>query len=404
MAPPFSADHIGSFLRPQKLLDAQAKHSSGSVFIKGAKGVFDSSMLKVAEREAIAWVVKQQISRNIRPITSGEFERQLFSDGFIENLKGFQVVELSMEHGGPFRTNYPANTYLLTAGMKKRAAAIATDKIMNVTSPLVRDWKYLTSVLPNISLQRECKVTMPSPTWQHFQLKQAWVDGVYDNDETFFEDVAVAYRKELKTLWENGVRNVQIDDPHFTFFCDEQMLEGLKVDGVDADELLDLYIDVHNRCLEGRPSGMHLGVHLCRGNFTGSVYFCEGGYERVAEKIFRRLDYDTDKNVVLGVVSTKTVKMEDLDALKGRVLEACDVMAKAQGRLRSQVLANVGVSPQCGFSSASSGGGIAVTMDIMWKKMELVKDLAHELRLIKDKCNGGKSRSLSMEKRIVSML
>ena len=176
------------------------------------------------------------------------------------------------------------------------------------------------------------------------------------------------------------------------------MLSGFQKDNQDADALLDSYIKLYNGCLRDRPADLHVGVHLCRGNFVGSRHFSEGGYDRIASKLFRDLNVDTyyleydtpraggfgplkhlprGKNVILGLVSSKFPEMEEREELKKKVYQAAELIAEGTGESKEEALARLGVSPQCGFASHSDGN--AVVKDDMIKKLKLVRALADEI-------------------------
>lgn len=184
-------------------------------------------------------------------------------------------------------------------------------------------------------------------------------------------------------------------------FCSEKMLEGWKKDPLNTkttDQTLDEYIDFYNDCLSKRPADMHAGVHLCRGNFVNSRHFSEGGYDRVAKKLFQEmhvdtyyLEYDTPraggfeplkslpktKNVILGVITSKFPEMEDMEAMKKRVYEAADFVAEGNKESRQEALQRLGVSPQCGFASHSAGN--AVKEQDMINKLKQVRKLADSI-------------------------
>ena len=184
-------------------------------------------------------------------------------------------------------------------------------------------------------------------------------------------------------------------------FCSEKMLEGWKKDPLNhktADQTLDEYINLHNDCLSKRPADMHVGVHLCRGNFANSRHFSEGGYDRVAKKLFQDLhvdtyylEYDTpraggfeplrslpkNKNVILGVITSKFPELEDLQEMKKRVYNAADFVAEGNNESREEALQRLGVSPQCGFASHSAGN--AVSKKDMINKLTLVRELADSI-------------------------
>lgn len=179
------------------------------------------------------------------------------------------------------------------------------------------------------------------------------------------------------------------------------MLEGWAADAANetsADETFDAYIQLYNDCIRDVPDDMHIGVHLCRGNFVNSRHFSEGGYDRIAARLFQKLnvstyylEYDTaraggfgplehlpkHKNVVLGVVTSKFPQLEDKEEMKARVLSAADIVAKGSGQSREEALKRLRVSPQCGF--ASHAGGNLVTMEDMEKKLALVRQIADEI-------------------------
>lgn len=176
------------------------------------------------------------------------------------------------------------------------------------------------------------------------------------------------------------------------------MIAGFKENGEDADALLDSYLKLYNDCISSRPSDLHVGIHLCRGNFANSRHFSEGGYDRIATKLFNEIDidtyfleYDTEragtfeplkelpphKNVVLGVITSKFAPLEDVDQLRERVFAAADVVAQGAGQTRDEALKRIGVSPQCGFASHHLGN--AVTWDDMVAKLKLVRQLADSI-------------------------
>lgn len=265
----------------------------------------------------------------------------------------------------------------------------------------------------------EAKLTLPAPEWYHlrYQTGHAYPKGVYANDQEYFADIAKAYQAEIKILYEAGCRNVTIDDPNlackssqfkqgsssvtdiaFLDFCSEKMLQGFKDAGEDSEALLDSYIKLYNDCLQGRPDDFHVGLHLCRGNFAYSRHFSEGGYDRIASKLFNEinvdtyfLEYDTEraggfeplkelppyKNVILGVITSKFPELEDVDKTRERVFQAADFVGKGAGQSREQALKRIGVSPQCGFASHHLGN--SVTKADMMAKLKLVRTLADSI-------------------------
>jgi 5-methyltetrahydropteroyltriglutamate--homocysteine methyltransferase len=209
----------------------------------------------------------------------------------------------------------------------------------------------------------------------------------YPDLEAFYADVAAAYRAELQSLAEAGCRYVQLDDTNLAYLCDEKMREGARRRGDDPDELPRRYARLINTAIAGRPAGMTVCVHLCRGNFK-SAWAAEGGYEPVAQVLFEELEVDgyfleyddarsgdfaplrflpRGKIVVLGLVTTKLDQLESRDAVKRRIDEAA----------RYAPLEQLCLSPQCGFSSTVHGNQIA--REAQAAKLRLVVETAHEV-------------------------
>ena len=341
----------------------------------------------------------------------------MFWGTFFPGLEGFK--EIKNPNLDMFRLYMPSIAAYTESNLKPGESVVCTGKIKHIGSTYVDQWNYLKSTVPKERV-RECKMTMPGPEWYHVRYKEgiAYPKDVYPSDKEYFADIAKAYQTELQILYDNGLRNVQIDDPNFACnssqpvekllklierldFCSEKMLEGWKKDPLNsktADQTLDEYINLHNDCLSKRPADMHVGVHLCRGNFANSRHFSEGGYDRVAKKLFQDLhvdtyylEYDTpraggfeplkslpkDKSVILGVITSKFPELEDLQEMKKRVYNAADFVAEGNNESREEALRRLGVSPQCGFASHSAGN--AVSKKDMINKLTLVRELADSI-------------------------
>ena len=397
MKPRFRADHVGSMLRPANLLRIPAQE------IQSKTDVIES---------AIKDLVKQELARGVRPITNGEYERVTFFQGFFESLENVKAVDKPLS---AMRPHFPMKKIFESFGRSGAPCCVPTGKIKYGKSAYLEHWLYLRSLLEE-KLWGECKVTLPTPTWYHetFRDGEIYDSSVYRNDEEYFADIVTVFRTEIMTLYEAGVRNIQIDTPNLAFWGDDTWLQEYSkalaqeknssgVPQKSLDELFELYIHVHNDCLRDLPSDLNIGIHVCRGNLPGSVHASSGSYEALAERLLQRMDYKiyylefdsprsgfldpirfqpANKVIVLGLVSTKEAQLENLDELTERVKEAADIIAKGQGQGRKREIVlqeNIAVSPQCGFSSSNFGGGKGVTQDIMWKKLDLVRDLAIRL-------------------------
>jgi 5-methyltetrahydropteroyltriglutamate--homocysteine methyltransferase len=361
---PFRADHVGSFLRPAELLAARDRF---------ARGEIDRQTLRAVEDDAILGVIKLQENAGLQGITDGEFRRTFFHIDFLEQLAG---VETRGQVTVKFHTR---------AGEVDFAPPVlhVTDKVRHVRPIQVDDFQFLKA-----AAQRTAKVSIPSPTMLHFRGGRSAISAeAYPDLDAFFDDVAAAYRAELRALAEAGCRYVQLDDTNLAYLCDPKMREGVQARGDDPTELPRRYARFINAALADRPAGLTVCIHLCRGNFK-SAWVAEGGYEPVAEALFNDLQVDgyfleyddarsgdfaplrfvpRDKRVVLGLVSSKTAAMEKKEDLARRIDEAARLVPLDQ----------LALSPQCGFSSTVHGNEIS--RDVQIAKLELVVATALEV-------------------------
>jgi len=390
-SPPFRAEHLGSLLRPDDLLKTRAAVEKGTATEKELTAIEDKSVTDIVDLE---------FKLGFRAVSDGEYRRHMFWGTFFPGLDGF--VEVKNPDHRIFRPYMPDVAAFTEAGHKPGESVLCTDKIKHVGSTYVDQWEFLKSIVPKERVG-DCKLTLAAPNWYHMRYVEgsAYPKDVYGSDEEYFADIAKAYQEELRILYEHGLRNIQFDDPNLAYFCSEAMLEGWEKDEKNtrtADQLLDLYIKLYNDCISKRPADMHIGVHLCRGNFVKSRHFSEGGYDRVAKKLFNALNVDTyyleydtaraggfeplkelpkNKNVILGVITSKFPKMEDLEEMKERVLKAADFVAEGNGETQKEALQRMGVSPQCGFASHNEGN--AVVKEDMVAKLKLVRQLADSI-------------------------
>jgi methionine synthase II (cobalamin-independent) len=316
---------------------------------------------------------------------------------FFPGLDGFE--EIQNPDVDIFRHYVPDIGAFLEAGHKPGETVVCTGKISHVGSTYLSQWNYLKSILPPDKV-KEAKITLAAPNWYHLRYKtgRAYPKDVYANDREYFADIAKAYQAELQILYDAGLRNIQIDDPNLAYFCSEKMLAGFKSDGEDAAKLFESYIQLYNDCLSKRPADMHVGVHLCRGNFVGGRHFSEGGYDVIAKRLFQDLEVDTyyleydtpraggfeplvhlpkNKNVILGLVTSKFPALENMQEMKEKVLKAADKISEGTGESREVCLKRVGVSPQCGFASHSDGNNMG--REDMLAKLKLVRALADDI-------------------------
>jgi 5-methyltetrahydropteroyltriglutamate--homocysteine methyltransferase len=358
--PPFRADHVGSLLRPAVLRQAFRRHA--------AKEIGGAAFDKLQD-ECIRDVVAMQEQVGLKVVTDGEFRRGSYWGRFVERTDGFAIKPASFK----FRND---------AGHEVEfTAPYATKKIMRLQPLALDEYIFLRGVT-----QVTGKITLPAPSTMHFYRCNDYADrAAYSDVDSFFTDLAKLYRQEIAELAKAGCKYVQLDEVAVALLCDPAIRDEVKRSGSEPDALVDLYIKSINDAIAECPSGVTVGVHMCRGNFKGH-YLGTGGYESVAERFFAGtkvnhflLEYDSpragdfvplrfvpkDKGVVLGVISSKTPAMEGLNALKHRIDDAAQYIDHDR----------LAIGPQCGFASTVAGN--PVTESDERRKLELVVEAAY---------------------------
>jgi 5-methyltetrahydropteroyltriglutamate--homocysteine methyltransferase len=360
--PPFRADHVGSLLRTAPLKDARAKH---------AKGEITAAQLKDVEDREIEKIVRKQEDVGLKLATDGEFRRSWWHFDFFRGLQG--VTPFTTEGGIQFH------------GVQTKHEGIRiTSKMGFAGHPMLEHFKFLKAharVTP--------KMTIPAPSTLHFRQGRAQIStDVYPTLEPFFDDLAATYRTAIRAFYDAGCRYLQLDDTAWAMVCDPSERAHSKERGDDPDALPARYARLTDAALEGKPADMTITMHSCRGNFR-STFIASGGYEFVAEQLLAHtgldgyfLEYDSDraggfeplrffpkgnKQLVLGLVTSKSGKLESKDAIKRRIAEAAKYIALDQ----------LCLSPQCGFASTEEGNVLAE--DEQWAKLRMIVEIADEV-------------------------
>jgi 5-methyltetrahydropteroyltriglutamate--homocysteine methyltransferase len=364
--PPFRADHVGSLLRPPELLHARAEHAAGRL---------DDAALRTAEDAAIADAVRMQADVGLRSATDGELRRGSWHMDFIYRLDGISRGDESLHV--QFHSDAGDIEFSPTAPQ-------VTGPIGLSETIFADDLRALQSVVDGATP----KLTIPSPSMVHYGTGRARIDpDVYPDLDAFWADLSAAYAEEVRRLGELGCTYLQLDDTSLAYVNDPAQREFIAQLGGDPERQHETYIENFNRAVAGRPEGMTVTTHLCRGNFR-SAWRAQGGYDFVAEALFGGLDVDgffleyddarsggfeplrfvaPGKQVVLGLVTTKRPELESKDDLKRRIEDASRFVDADQ----------LCLSPQCGFSSTVDGN--ALTQDEQRAKLALVVETAEEV-------------------------
>jgi 5-methyltetrahydropteroyltriglutamate--homocysteine methyltransferase len=365
--PPFRADHVGSLLRPPRLLEARAEHEAGRL---------DAYGLREVEDDAIRDIVAKQESIGLQSATDGEFRRASWHMDFIYQLDG-----ITKESG-----HIAVKFFNEEGEIEFTPAALHVDGKLGVSHTIFGD---AFSFLRDTVTTNLPKLTIPSPSMVHYRGGKAAVDeSVYPELDAFWADLTAAYAEEVRRLGELGCTYLQFDDTSLAYMNDPHQREYIASIGGDPERQHVEYIRHINEALTGRPEGMSVTTHMCRGNFRSS-WAAEGSYDFVAEALLNELQVDGffmewddersggfeplrflpkgDKHVVLGLVTTKRGELESKDELKRRIEEAA----------RYAPIEQLCLSPQCGFSSTVEGN--VLTEDEQWAKLRLIVELAEEV-------------------------
>lgn len=364
--PPFRADHVGSLLRPNELLQARQQYAAGEL---------DSDGLRAIEDRCIRDVVRRQENVGLQSATDGEFRRTSWHMDFIYALQGIGSTDEKLQ----------VHFHNAQGDLDFESAALRVYGRVRIGETIFGDdFKFLRDTVGSATP----KLTMPSPSMVHYRGGYKSIDrDVYPDTDEFWGDLTAAYADQIQRIYDLGGRYVQLDDTSLAYLNDPDQRAMVEARGENAEHQHETYIRNLNAALSNRPRDLAVTTHMCRGNYRSS-WAASGGYEFVAESLFSQLDvdgffleYDDERSgdfaplrfvpegkfVVLGLVTTKTGALEDKDTLKRRVDEASKYIPLEQ----------LCLSPQCGFSSTVEGN--ALSIDEQTAKLELVVDTAHDI-------------------------
>ena len=360
--PPFRADHVGSLLRPKALHEARARR---------AKGEISAGDLKAVEDREIERIIRKQEEVGLQSITDGEFRRSWWHLDFLWGLDGAE--KHVMDTGIAFAAVTTRNEGVKVTGKLGMAGP----------HPMVDHFKFVAA-----HTKRTPKITIPAPSAIYGRPSRTPISNkAYPSMEAFWNDLGQAYKKAVRGFADAGCRYLQLDEVFIAMLCDPKYCQQMRNRGDDPDKLGPLYGDLINTAMSDIPSDMTITMHLCRGNYK-STFMGAGGYEAEAEVLFNRInvhgyfmEYDTEraggfeplrlvpkgKQIVLGLVTTKTGQLESKDVLKRRIDEAAKFVPLDQ----------LCLSGQCGFASTEEGN--TLTEDEQWAKLRLIVEVAEEV-------------------------
>ena len=359
-------DHVGSYLRPDYLLEAREKNEAGEI---------TDTELREVENKAILNLIKKQEEVGLKTITDGEFRRASWHCDFFWGFDG--VDKITDEPNG---SKFEGKVYGITARL--------SGKISGDNHPFIEDWKFTRD---HASDDVDVKLTIPAPA-QFVQeaLREINIEATkkyYASLEDLVEDTIASYSTFVNEAYEAGLKTLQFDDCTWGRIISGKDHTGKQYTDEELNGHKELFLKLNNGVIENAPAGLTVNTHVCRGNFA-STWFASGAYNSVANPLFTDenvntyyLEYDSDraggfeplaevsgiKNVVLGLATSKDGKLEDKEALKARIKEAAGFVP----------LNRLGISTQCGFSSNSIGNKLSE--EDQGKKISVLKEVAEEV-------------------------
>ncbi|WP_337089243.1 5-methyltetrahydropteroyltriglutamate--homocysteine S-methyltransferase [Leuconostoc pseudomesenteroides] len=361
--------HVGSFLRPEALKEARQSFAAGNITAEELEGV---------ENAAITELVNKEVEAGLDVFTDGEFRRSYWH---LDNFWGFDGVE---------RFNYGEGYFFAHEETRDDSARLTGKLGFNAdTHPFIQHFKFVKALADEAGVA--AKITIPSPSQFYGELSRGVnVERIaehYDSNEELFEDIKRVYHEEILALYNAGARTVQLDDCTWGLLVDPKFKDVYAATGFDINDLKKLYLDLNNGAIADLPDDLTINTHVCRGNYH-SDWATSGGYDDVADELFGQenvtnyfLEYDSeraggfaplakvsgDKQVVLGLITTKSGELEDKGTIIARIHEATKYLP----------LDRLWLSTQCGFASTEEGN--ILTDAQQWAKLQLVKEILDEV-------------------------
>ncbi|MFB3163505.1 5-methyltetrahydropteroyltriglutamate--homocysteine S-methyltransferase [Neobacillus sp. 179-J 1A1 HS] len=360
---PFKADHVGSFLRTEPIKAARKAFTNGEI---------DRAALKEVEDREIKKLVQKQIEVGLKSITDGEFRRSWWHLDFLAGLTGVEFFE--SQYVSAFK------------GAKTRNNAIkVVGKVDFDNHYMIQHFQFLKEAVEKYGDGSQvAKFSIPSPNMLFTRIQG---DEYYNgNKEEFYNDTVAAYRKAIQAFYDAGCRYLQLDDTSWIDFVSEERITAVvEKEGMNVQDIIKSRVACINDVIADKADDLLITMHICRGNFK-STYITSGGYDHISDAIFAELNVDglfleyddqrsgdfeplksfnrPDLTVVLGLITSKLPELENADTIKLRIQEASE----------SIPLANLALSPQCGFASTEEGN--LLTEEDQWNKIKHVVNLA----------------------------
>jgi methionine synthase II (cobalamin-independent) len=357
------ADHTGSLLRPPELKEARRARAAGELSPAAFKAIEDRAVLEV---------LRLQEAAGCPVVTDGELRRESFQSELVEAVEGFEGVTIDAWLHGEWHSDELGDKSVRRPEMRVVAPLRAHRSLAAEELTFLR-----------AHTDRTPKITLPSPTL----FANLYADGgAYSSLDVFMGDVVGVLIDEVRELARLGATYLQLDAPHYPLLIDVKWRAFYEARGWPAERFLSYGIELDNAVMAAAP-GVTWGFHLCRGN-QDSRWLVAGGYDLIAEPIFGGvradrflLEYDDersgtfdplalvpdDRQVVLGLITTKGPRRETEEELEARVREAARIVD----------LERLALGTQCGFSTSVVGNALSV--DDERAKLEVMSRVAERI-------------------------
>lgn len=365
---PYRAEVVGSLLRPDYLKAARQQWQAG---------MLTTAAFKRIEDRAVDEMIALQERCGVDVVTDGEMRRTHFIAPLTDVITGVRSIPaFTRRWRKPHAPDEPGEE------VEIQVQYAVVEKIRRIRSLTAEEFAYARG-----RATKPLKVTLPSPLMMALRWSPQFSRTAYPDPFVLFADAAAIVRQEAQELAMLGCEYIQIDAPELGMLCDpDRRRQDFAEQGMDPNRLLSEGIDLLNAVAD--VPGVHFALHVCRGNNKG-YYVGEGGYEAIAAQVFRRarnfsrflLEYDdwrsgsfaplreipADKDVVLGLISSKTAELEPPELIIQRLEEASRYFPREQ----------LALSTQCGFGTVWEGNPLPAS--VQEAKLRLVAEIAHRV-------------------------
>jgi 5-methyltetrahydropteroyltriglutamate--homocysteine methyltransferase len=350
-------------LRPPALLAARA---AADLPAAARKGIEDA---------AVREVVALQEQAGMPVVTDGELRRESFQSELTAAVDGVEGAGIDAWLWGEWHSD---DSGIGDRRLERPPDLAVTARLRRRRMLATEEFTFLRACTDRIA-----KITLPSPTLFANLWDPERSTAAYPRFDDFMADVVALLVDEARELQRLGCEYVQLDAPHYPLLIDPVWRRFYEERGWTLERWLSYGIELDNAVIDAAPA-VTFGFHLCRGN-QGSRWLVAGGYDAIAAPIFRAvhatrllLEYDDersgsfdalaevpdDKLVVLGLVGTKSPRLESAAELEARIAQAARVTG----------LERLALGTQCGF--ATSVVGNAVTVEDERAKLALIARVA----------------------------